>query len=86
MPEVWFPGSKDPFRPMNPHGRAMPKPVRQARPELYQVVVKRAGWGEIPFGPKMVKECVEEFFRVVDGAIRSGVEKRLSDPHIVKCV
>lgn len=86
MPEVYFPGSDKPFRPLNPWGRAVPKATRPEREPLYQLVVKRAGRGEIPFGPKMHRRFIDELYATVDGAIRSGVEKELSDPHIVKCV
>ncbi len=63
----------------------MPKPVRQPRPDLYQVVVKRRGL-EIKFGPALIKDAAEQFLTAIDTAIRVGVEKELSDPHIVKCV
>ena len=86
MPEVWIPGSKVPFRPVNPWGRPMPKLVRQVRAPLYQVIVKRQGRGQIPFGPKMEKAFADEFLHAIEGQIRAGNEKELSDPHIVLCV
>ena len=86
MGEVYLPGSTAPFRPVNPWGRAMPRPTWSARPALYQLIVKWEGRGEIPFGPKMELQFVQAFYDTVNGAIRSGVEKQLSDPHVVKCV
>lgn len=73
------------FKPMNPWGRAMPKPVRQPRPDLYQIVVRRHGV-EIRFGPAMIKDCVDQLVTAIETSIRLGVEKELSEPHIVKCV
>jgi hypothetical protein len=85
MPEVYIPGSKDPFRPVNPWGRDMPKSLRRPdRPPLYQLVVKRVGHGEIRFGPKMIFDAVAQLHRDVETAIRLGVEKELTEPHIIK--
>jgi hypothetical protein len=83
MPEVYFPNSKIPFRPLNAHGRAMPKPVRPSKPDLYQVIVRRRG-EQIPFGPKIEKAAAEQFCLAIETGIRVGVEKELSDPHVVR--
>ncbi len=82
MPEVYFPGSAEPFRPLNPWGRPVPRSNREPRPPLYQVVVTRRG-KEIPFGPKMEKRFVDEFHAAIVQAIRVGAERELSSPHIV---
>lgn len=86
MPEVYVPGSKEPFRPVNPWGRDMPKVKRPQREPLFQLIVKRRGWGMIPFGPKMKKDAVDQLYEAVSAAIRVGVEKELTDPHVVRCV
>lgn len=86
MPDIFFPGSPAPFRPVNPWGRSVPRPSRTVRPALYQLIVTRTGWGQIPFGPKMEKQFVDALFDTVNKAIRSGIEKELSDPHVVMCV
>lgn len=86
MPEVWFPGSDKPFHPVNPHGRSVPKAKKSIREPLYQLIVMRVGRGQIPFGPKMQRQFVDSLYETVLGAIRSGVEKELSDPHVVLCV
>lgn len=74
------------FKPVNPWGRAMPKPPRPPREALYQLVVTRAGRGQIRFGPQAGKAFIDEFAAAVRSAILLGVEKELSDPHVVKCV
>ena len=86
MPEVWLPGSKEPFRPLNPWGREMPKVKRPVREPLYQLIVTRVGRGMIPFGPKMKKDAVDQLFEAVSAGIRVGVEKELTDPHVVRCL
>jgi hypothetical protein len=56
---VYFPGSKEPFRPLNPHGRAMPKPARPYRPErhaLHQVEIELRGGGTKRIGPMWAEE------------------------------
>jgi hypothetical protein len=85
MPEIYIPGSKDPFRPLNPWGRPMPKPVRGPRPDLYQLIVRRHG-KEIPYGPKMEKGGLDELLHTIEAAIRVGVEKEITEPHLVRCV
>jgi len=83
MPEIYFPGSDQPFRPVNPWGRPVPKVHRPEREPLYQLVVRRKG-REIPFGPKAGKVFVAELCRTIEAGIRVGVEKELTEPHIVK--
>ena len=86
MPEVWVPGSKEPFRPVNPWGRAMPKTPQRSRPQLYQVVVwmkREDKWVETRFGPKMERLFAEDFFRVVDEGIRLGTHPHLKNPYLV---
>jgi hypothetical protein len=88
MPDVWVPGSKVPFRPVNPWGRPMPKPVRPVREPLYQLIVTRTsetrGKEQIGFGPKMIRAATEQLCEAVQTGIRLGVETELSDPHIVR--
>jgi hypothetical protein len=87
MPEVWFPGSDKPFHPVNGHGRSMGK-AKPAREPLYQLVVTRQtehrGKEQVPMFPKMGKAAVDELYHAVSTAIRLGVEKELSDPHVVR--
>jgi hypothetical protein len=85
MPEVLFPGSSDPFRPLNPWGRSMPKSGRRAKAALYQLVVTRGG-KEIRLGPKMERQFVDQLYETVLNGIRCGAEKELSNPHIVAVV
>lgn len=84
MPEVWFPGSTEPFRPLNPWGRAMPKVAQRVRPQLWQIVVtSRRTRREIPVGPKMERAHCEHLFDAIDRGIRFGAERDWSNPHIV---
>lgn len=86
MPEVWFPGSKEPFRPMNPWGREMPKVKRPDRPQLYQLVATRlvkGKWVEQPLFPRGPWNLVEQWLHVVTESIRTGAEKELRNPHMV---
>lgn len=83
MPDTYFPGSSEPFRPVNPWGRTVPKVEKPVREPLYQLRVKRHG-KEIGFGPKMVRGAVDELYEAVLAGIRVGVEKELTDPHVVK--
>ena len=85
MPDIYFPGSDKPFRPVNPWGRAVPKVEKPIREQLYQLVVKRNGQ-EMRFGPKAGKEMIDQLHLAVETAVRLGVEKDLSDPHIVRVV
>jgi len=75
------PASCPDFRPLNPWGRPMPKPVRPERPKLYQVHVrdKRSG-RTIAVCPKMQHEFVEMIRLTIAQAIASGAEKRWRDP------
>ncbi len=82
MPEVWFPGSKDPFRPLNPWGRDMPRVPQRERPQLWQVVVTHKG-REIPIGPKCERSMVDHLFEMIEQGIRLGTEHDWSKPHIV---
>ena len=81
MPEVYFPGSKEPFRPLNPWGRAMPKVKQRERPQLYQVVIRYKG-REMPYGPKASRAFVEQLYEAVSAACRLGVVKDIRDPYI----
>lgn len=86
MPDLYFPDSPAPFRPVNPWGRAVPRVNKTVRQPLYQLVVTRKGRGEIRFGPQMELQFVQEFYEAVLKQIRSGREKDLTNPHVVLCV
>lgn len=74
------------FRPLNPWGRAMPKPMRQPRPSLWQIFVKDARTGtRIAVGPKAPKEFSEALIERLNLNIVVGIEKQWSDPELV-CV
>lgn len=77
-----FPG----YRPMNPWGRAMPKPVRQPREALWQIVVKMPGGKREPIGPRMAKDAVESMlYEMNKAAIETGGKVWWAEPEIV-CV
>lgn len=73
------------YKPLNPWGRAMPKPVRAPRAPLYQLIVRRKGV-QMPYSPKLHREFLEPLLEAINTAIRLGVEKEMTDPHIVLCV
>ncbi len=84
MPEVWFPDSKEPFRPLNPWGRAMPKVPQRSKPQLYQVVVRSRKLGrEMPVGPRSERKLVDHLFEMIMRGIQLGTERDWSAPHIV---
>lgn len=78
------------FRPLNPWGRAMPKPVRPVRDAsiftaLFQVHVElRHKPGRcIPVGPKLTQEAAEMFRIAIAAQIAHGKEKRWANPYLV---
>ena len=83
MPDIYFPGSNEPFRPINPWGRTPPKVKQRELPQLWQVFVTRKG-KEIPFGPKMPKELADGFFDVVLAGVRTGAHPDLKNPYMAK--
>jgi hypothetical protein len=75
------------FRPMNPWGRAMPKPSRpmphperEGRPgnmRLYQIWADDVHFGyRVPVGPKVAKEILEPGFEQLCRNIIDGTETR----------
>lgn len=69
---VYFPGSTEPFRPLNPHGRAMLKPSRPYRPErhaLYQVEVDLRGGGIKRIGPQWAEEMAGSLAETINKAL-----------------
>jgi hypothetical protein len=70
--------------PLNPWGRAMPKPERQPRPALWQVHVRDKHFGKvIPVAPSMGREFAEMLKIKIAEQIASGAERRWSNPHLV---
>ena len=87
MPEVYFPGSADPFRPLNPWGRSMPKvAARSGPPQLWQVFVTWPARGRHPIaiGPRMEKSFAEALCETITNAVRCGAEREWTNPHIEK--
>lgn len=87
MPEVWFPGSDKPFRPLNPYGRPMPKGKRTGRPQLHQVCawVKQpdGAWKETRLGPKMEKQFCDAFYETICKSIKVGADAEIRNPYVV---
>ncbi len=65
------------FRPLNPYGRAMPRPTRpyrQLRPALYQVELDLRGGGTKRLGPLWeMEESAGELSEKLNGAIARGL-------------
>ena len=74
------------FVPLNPWGRGFPKPEREPKPALYQVVVldRRNGNQETRVGPKMQHEFAAMFCDAIEKQIKSGAEKQWTDPIVLK--
>lgn len=73
------------FKPVNPWGRAMPKPVRpvsEKRVQLWQLVVDINGVPTRVF-PKMLKAPLEDLLEVVSKQIIKGNEKVWKNPRLV---
>src|SRR5215469_16635875 len=85
MPNVWIPGSNEPFRPINPWGRSIPKVKQRSRPQLWQVIVTWNG-REVPVGPKAERSLIDDFYAVIVKGIRCGAEKEWSNPRVEKAV
>ncbi|HEX5320432.1 MAG TPA: hypothetical protein VFW46_14815 [Stellaceae bacterium] len=80
------------FRPLNPWGRAMPKPTRLPPPPRYQVFVEAfdpisaTGRKLIPIGPKGDDQFVRPLCEAIEQAIASGQEKTWRNPHVVRLI
>lgn len=74
------------FVPLNPWGRPMPKPEREPRPALFQVVVrdKKRGNKETRVGPQVAKEIAEMFCATIVQQIKSGAERQWTDPIVLQ--
>lgn len=73
------------FKPLNPHGRPMPRPEREVRrtpvtEELWQIHVITQREGTLPVGPKMPREALEP----VIAAMRVAIAPGWSNPHLVR--
>jgi hypothetical protein len=74
------------FVPLNPWGRAMPKPAQPPRPPVSQVVVRdmRDGGKELRVGPKWCGvEGAAMLCQTIEQEIAAGREKRWRDPVVV---
>ena len=74
------------FRPINPWGRAMPKPARPYRDKplhhaLYQVFVDTRK-GTIPVGPRWSEELAGAFAETINKAVALGAEKEWGRAHV----
>lgn len=60
------------FRPINPYGRAMPKPTRPyrpLRPALYQVEIDLRGGGTKRIGPQWAEEMAGSLAETINKAL-----------------
>ena len=85
-----FLDSTAPFKPINPWGKAMPKPqggYNSDRPKLFQIavdVVRPTGEIEtIRVFPKMEKTFAEDYLEVVSREIIKGKETSWANPRLV---
>lgn len=77
------------FKPLNPWGRAMPKPPRAVRErapmaDLYQVNVETRDGGLLPIGPRLEKPAAEMLCIAIGNEIAAGREKFWTNPHVLQ--
>lgn len=85
--DVFFPGSKIPYSPINPHGRKARYPdgwKSPLREPLFQVYVNDQLRGDIPIGPKVRNDVASQICAAVQVAIKSGKINGWSSPTVVK--
>lgn len=91
--EVFFPGSKVPFRPINPWGRkaqalrydGTPMPDGWKSPlaePLYQVHVLDSVKGDIPIGPKIGQQVCDQMCANLKLLIKAGPITGWSSPYV----
>lgn len=83
------PASEPLFVPMNPWGRAMPKPPRPERRQLYQVVIRDKGDGyrEKRVGPACEgPEAANAFCLTIADQIALGRETTWESPRVVMLI
>lgn len=88
MPDVFFPGSKIPFNPINPHGARAKMPIGWKNPlkrKLYQVHVMDKDGGHIRVGPKIEIDVASELCATIQMAIKAGKITGWSSPTVIAC-
>jgi hypothetical protein len=86
MGDVFFPGSKVPFNPINPWGRKAAYPdgwKSPMREPLFQVHVMDNERGVIPIGPKVANDLASELCAATRLAIKTGRITGWSDPTVL---
>ena len=84
--DTFFPGSKIPFNPINPHGSKAKYPdgwKSPLRERLYQVFVEDQDRGCIPIGPKAGHAVVSEWCALAQTAIKAGNITGWTNPHVL---
>lgn len=85
---TYVPGSNVPFKPLNPHGRPMPKPSREMRktpPSMFQVQVEEISTGRLVLvGPRTMQSLAERLCEMIGTEIAHGREKSWANPTIVE--
>lgn len=88
MPDVYFPGSKIPFNPINPHGARAKPPSGWKNPlalKLFQVHVMDEERGHIRVGPKVESGVANELCATIQTAIKAGKITGWSSPTVMPC-
>lgn len=86
MPDTFFPGSKIPFNPINPHGAKARYPDGWKNPlkeKLYQVFVEDKERGCIAIGPKIRFDVATTLCSTTYTAIKAGKIAGWSNPHVL---
>lgn len=84
--DTFFPGSKIPFNPINPHGSRAKMPKGWKNPlarKLYQVHVMDAKHGHLRVGPKVELTVADELCAAMKIAIKAGKISGWTSPTVM---
>lgn len=84
--DTFFPGSKIPFNPINPHGAKARYPDGWKNPlkeTLFQVFVEDRENGHIAIGPKIGLNIAFELCATTNTAIKAGKISGWSNAHVL---
>jgi len=71
------------FRPMNPGGRPMPKPVRKPVPRMHQIFVEQPGGAMLAIGPKAAAEFLEPLLLNINRLVSLGQASGWGTAHLL---
>lgn len=84
--DIFFPNSRVPFNPINPHGSKAKMPdgwKSPMREPLFQVHVMDAELGHICIGPKVRNDIASQICAATQASIKAGKITGWSDPCVL---